>query len=98
MSTRLCLLSLRQQHPILYAGVMSCGAGYTLQVVAQNGVDPTVASLLLSPGICIFRPGRSMLLGQKLSGRELSGCVCVCSGAAGADTDRKTVPYSIIKI
>ena len=60
--------------PILYAGVMSCGVGYTL---AQNGVDPTVASLLLSLESVFSVLAGWMLLGQKLSGRELFGCVLV---------------------
>ncbi|MEI3169742.1 MAG: EamA family transporter [Lachnospiraceae bacterium] len=57
--------------PILYAGVMSCGVGYTLQVVAQNGVDPTIASLLLSLESVFSVLAGWVILGQKLSGREL---------------------------
>ena len=34
--------------PILYAGIMSCGVAYTLQIVGQKGMNPTVASLILS--------------------------------------------------
>ena len=34
--------------PILYAGIMSCGVAYTLQIVGQNGINPSVASLLMS--------------------------------------------------
>lgn len=34
--------------PVLYAGVMSCGVAYTLQIIGQKGVNPTVASLILS--------------------------------------------------
>ena len=34
--------------PLLYAGVMSSGVAYTLQIVAQKDADPTVASLILS--------------------------------------------------
>ena len=34
--------------PILYAGMLSCGLGYTFQVVAQKHAEPTVASLLMS--------------------------------------------------
>ena len=34
--------------PILYAGVMSCGVAYTLQIVGQKNMNPTVASLILS--------------------------------------------------
>ena len=63
--------------PILYAGVMSCGVGYTLQVVAQNGVDPTVASLLLSLESVFSVLAGWVILGQKLSGRELFGCALV---------------------
>ena len=34
--------------PILYAGVLSCGVAYTLQIVGQNGLNPTVASMIMS--------------------------------------------------
>ena len=34
--------------PLLYAGVLSCGVAYTLQIVGQKDADPTVASLILS--------------------------------------------------
>ena len=34
--------------PVLYAGIMSCGVAYTLQIVGQKGMNPTVASLILS--------------------------------------------------
>ena len=34
--------------PILYAGILSSGVGYTLQIVAQKDTQPTVASLLMS--------------------------------------------------
>ncbi len=34
--------------PILYAGILSSGVGYTLQIVAQKGLNPTIASLTMS--------------------------------------------------
>ena len=34
--------------PILYAGILSCGVAYTLQIVGQKGMNPTVASLIMS--------------------------------------------------
>ena len=34
--------------PILYAGVLSYGVGYTLQIIGQKGMNPTIASLILS--------------------------------------------------
>lgn len=61
--------------PILYAGVMSCGVAYTLQIVGQKNVNPTVASLILSLESCISVLAGWIILGQKLSARELIGCV-----------------------
>ena len=61
--------------PILYAGVMSCGVAYTLQIVGQKGMNPTVASLILSLESCISVLAGWLILGQNLSGREIFGCV-----------------------
>lgn len=61
--------------PIVYAGVVSSGVGYTLQVVAQKDTDPTVASLLLSLESVFSLIAGWILLGQRMSGRELLGCV-----------------------
>ena len=61
--------------PILYAGVMSCGVAYTLQIIGQKDMNPTVASLILSLESCISVLAGWILLNQKLSARELSGCV-----------------------
>lgn len=60
--------------PILYAGVLSCGVAYTLQIVGQKGMNPTVASLILSLESVVSVLAGWLLLGQKLSVRELSGC------------------------
>lgn len=61
--------------PILYAGAMSCGVAYTLQIVGQKGMDPTVASLILSLESVISVLAGLIILGQQLSGREIIGCV-----------------------
>ena len=61
--------------PILYAGIMSCGVAYTLQIVGQKNVNPTVASLILSLESCISVLAGWVILGQKLSAKELLGCV-----------------------
>ena len=60
--------------PILYAGVMSCGVAYTLQIVGQKGMNPTVASLILSLESCISVIAGWAILGQALSTREIIGC------------------------
>ena len=66
--------------PILYAGVMSCGVAYTLQVVAQKDVPPTVASLLMSMETVFSVLAGWALLGQRLSGKEMLGCALVFAG------------------
>lgn len=61
--------------PLLYAGVLSCGVAYTLQVIAQRHVDPTVASLVLSLESVFSVLAGWLLLHQALSMREMLGCV-----------------------
>lgn len=61
--------------PITYAGVMSCAVGYTLQIIGQKGMNPTVASLILSLESVVSVLAGWVLLGQSLSPREIGGCV-----------------------
>ena len=61
--------------PLLYAGILSCGVAYTLQIVGQKNLNPTVASLILSMESCISVLSGWILLNQKLTVRELTGCV-----------------------
>lgn len=61
--------------PILYAGVMSCGVAYTLQIVGQKGINPTVASLILSLESVISVLAGMALLSQRLTRPEILGCV-----------------------
>ena len=61
--------------PILYAGALSCGAGYTLQIIGQKGMNPTVASLIMSLESVISVLAGFVLLHEVLSVRELLGCV-----------------------
>ena len=60
---------------ILYAGVLSSGAGYTLQIVAQKDTQPTVASLLMSLESVFSLIFGWILLKEAMSGVELLGCV-----------------------
>lgn len=60
--------------PILYAGVLSCGVAYTLQIVGQKGMNPTVASLILCLESVVSVLAGWLLLHQELSIRELAGC------------------------
>ena len=72
---------------LLYAGVMSCGIAYTLQIVGQKGVNPTVAALILSlesvvatvAGVVAFKIGL-LKTDQTMTGRQIAGCVLVFVG------------------
>ena len=61
--------------PILYAGVMSSGVGYTLQIIGQKYTQPTVASLLMSLESVFAVIFGAIILHETMSGRELFGCV-----------------------
>lgn len=61
--------------PLLYAGVLSCGVAYTLQIVGQKNVNPAVASLILSLESCFSVLAGWLVLGERLSVREGAGCV-----------------------
>ena len=61
--------------PILYCGIISGGVGYTLQIIAQKYTDPTIASLLMSLESVFAVIAGAVLLGERMSLRELLGCI-----------------------
>lgn len=63
--------------PIVYAGALSSGVGYTFQIIGQKGMNPTVASLILSLESVISVLAGWLLLHQALTARELTGCALV---------------------
>ena len=65
----------RSWGPLLYAGVLSCGVAYTLQIIGQKNMDPTIASLILSLESCISVLAGWVILGERLSVREGVGCI-----------------------
>lgn len=66
---------LKSMGPILYAGVMSSGVAYTLQIIGQKNMNPAIASLILSLESSISVLAGWVILGQSLSAREGFGCV-----------------------
>ncbi len=63
--------------PIVYAGVLSCGVAYTLQIVCQSRVEPVIASLILSLESVFSVLFGWLILREVLSPRELAGCALV---------------------
>ena len=76
--------------PILYAGVMSCGVAYTLQIIGQKNIDPTIASLIMSLESVFSALAGWMLLGQGLSKKEIIGCSLVFVAVLLAQMPQKT--------
>lgn len=75
--------------PILYAGVMSCGVAYTLQIIGQKNMDPTVASLILSLESVFSVLAGWVILNEKLSSREIFGCVLMFAAILFAQLPEK---------
>ena len=75
--------------PILYAGVLSCGVAYTLQIVGQKELNPTVASLILCLESVVSALAGWVILRQALSLRELLGCVLMFAAIVLAQLPRR---------
>ena len=61
--------------PILYCGVISGGAGYTLQLVAQKHTEPAIASLLMSLESVFAVISGALILHEVMSTQEILGCI-----------------------
>lgn len=60
---------------VLYAGLMSSGVAYTLQIVAQKDTHPTTASLLMSFESVFAVLAGMVILRDRMSSWEIIGCV-----------------------
>ena len=61
--------------PILYAGVLSSGVAYTLQIIGQKDLNPTVASIIMSLEACVSVIAAWVILGDAMDARQITGCV-----------------------
>lgn len=77
--------------PLLYAGVMSMGVAYTLQIVGQQHMEPTGASLIMSLESVIAVLSGWLILKETMSGPEILGCCLVFAAVFLSQLpDRKT--------
>ena len=63
--------------PLCFAGILSMGVAYTLQVVGQRSLEPTTASLIMSLESVFAVLGGWWLLGETMTLWETIGCVLV---------------------
>ena len=61
--------------PIIYSGIFSGAVGYSLQIIGQRDVNPTVASLVMCLEAVFAVVTGAILLGERMTGREIAGCV-----------------------
>lgn len=61
--------------PILYAGILTCGVAYTLQIFGQKFASPTIASIILCMESVFAVVGGSLILHETMTPRETWGCV-----------------------
>ena len=77
--------------PVLYAGIMSSGVAYTLQIVGQKGMNPTVASLILSLEAVVSVLAGFGMLDQQLTMRETVGCAFMFCAIVLAQLPQKNI-------
>ena len=63
--------------PVLFLGIGSSGIAYTLQIIGQNGVNPSAASLILSMESVFGVIGSAIFVGDSMTPREYIGCIIV---------------------
>lgn len=63
--------------PLLYAGGLSSGVAYTLQIVGQKYTEPTTATLIMSLESVFAALAGWLILGEVMTAKELTGCVLV---------------------
>lgn len=82
---------LKAYSPILYAGVMSSGVAYTLQIVGQKYTSPVMATLIMSLESVFAALSGWILLGEGLSIKEFCGCVLVFTAIIFAQMPDKSI-------
>lgn len=77
--------------PICYAGILSCGVAYTLQILAQRETNPTLASITMSLESVFAVLSGWIILDQSLSTREFLGCALMFAGVILAQLPQKKI-------
>lgn len=87
-----CLQNITSIISLLYAGVLSCGVAYTFQILGQRDSNPTLASLIMSLESAFSALAGWLILHQKLTPRELSGCLLIFIAVCIAQIPKESLP------
>ena len=79
--------------PIAYAGIMSSGVAYTLQIVGQKHCNPVLACMIMSLESAFALLSGWLLLDQAMSSREIFGCVLVFAAIMLAQIPTEMLPW-----
>lgn len=79
--------------PIAYAGIMSSGVAYTLQIVGQRHCAPVLACMLMSLESAFALLSGWLLLSQAMSAREIFGCALVFAAIMLAQVPANMLPW-----
>ena len=79
---------------ILYAGIMSCGVAFTLQVLGQKETEPTIASMILCLESVFALIAGMIILGEIMSIREIIGCVIMFAAIVVANLPQDSLRIS----
>lgn len=77
--------------PIIWAGIVSSGIAYTLQIVGQRNLEPTIASLIMSLESVFSAIAGFFILHQILSTKEIIGCILVFSAVILSQIPPETI-------
>ena len=66
--------------PLLYAGILTCGVAYTLQIYGQKYTIPVIASLIFCLESVFAVIGGVLILGETMTMKEILGCLFMISG------------------
>lgn len=80
--------------PIAYAGIMSSGVAYTLQIAGQRHCAPVLACMLMSLESAFALLSGWLLLGQSMSAREIFGCALVFAAIMLAQIPASMLPWN----
>ena len=65
---------------LLYTGIFSSGVAYTMQMLGQKDLNPTIACLIMSLESVVSVLSGMIILREQPSGRELLGCILMFVG------------------
>lgn len=75
------------KYTILYAGVMSCGVAYTLQIIGQKYTESTAAALIMSLESVFAALAGWIILSEHMSMKEFAGCILVFAAVVFSQLD-----------